>query len=201
MKSRTAYHHGNLREALVDEGLEQLERVGLDDLSLRGLAESLGVSKTAPYRHFQTKRDLLSALAAEGYSRFADMLEEYEQRLMDLDPQPRIAKMQRIYTSFAQRQPELYRLMFSRLGNSLHSERCKANAQRAFGVLVRFAVSLLPTGADPRALALSLFAGLHGWMTILMDDLIPPEVGVNTENWEGFSVFPVLGENIEGETK
>ena len=190
MTNHTAYHHGNLRAALVDEGLEQLERNGLDDLSLRALAESLGVSKTAPYRHFQTKRDLFSALAAEGYSRFADMLEEYEPKLMVLDPQRRMAEMQRIYAGFAQRQPELYRLMFSRLGNSLHSERCKVNAQRAFGVLVRFAESLLSTGADSRALALSIFASLHGWMTILMDDLIPPEVGVNVENWEEFSVFP-----------
>ena len=194
MKSRTAYHHGNLRTALVEEGLEQLERSGLDDLSLRALAESLGVSKTAPYRHFRTKRDLLSSLAAEGYVRFADMLEKREAKMMALDPQARMAEMRRIYARFARKHPELYRLMFSRLGNSLHSERCRVNAQRAFGVLMRFSESLLPADSDPRALALSIFASLHGWITILMDDLIPPETGVTGANWEEFLLFPALGE-------
>ena len=55
--------------------LEVLEKDGLDNLSLRALAQTLGVSKTAPYRHFEDKQALLIALSAEGFRLFADALE------------------------------------------------------------------------------------------------------------------------------
>lgn len=184
------YHHGNLSEALINRGLEQLEEHGLDSLSLRGLADQIGVSKTAPYRHFKTKHDLLIALAAEGYQRFADMLEEQERRLSGENTNSLLEGLYTAYGHFAQGQPELYRLMFSRLGNSLHSERCKLNAQRAFSVVLRMAAQLEPQRADPRSLAVSLFANLHGWVMILMDDLIPPEAGATWDSWTRFARLP-----------
>ena len=49
------YHHGNLREALLDTAIEQLQKVGVENLSLRALARAVGVSQTAPYRHFEDK--------------------------------------------------------------------------------------------------------------------------------------------------
>jgi AcrR family transcriptional regulator len=185
-----SYHHGNLRQALVNLAMEELERIGLEDLSLRALAESLGVSKAAPYRHFPTKRDLLVAMAAEGYQQFADMLEAEEERMDDLGPQERIRRLYRLYGEFATGQPERYRLMFSRLGNSLHSERCRINAGRAFSMLVRQVSNLHPGLSDTRAAVLSLFASLHGWVMILLDDLIPPQLGVSGENWLDYALSP-----------
>jgi AcrR family transcriptional regulator len=150
------------------------------------MAEHLGVSKTAPYRHFATKQDLLIALAAEGYQRFADMLEDLETQIIGSSPKELMNLMYSRYGEFAQTQPELYRLMFSRLGNSLHSERCRLNAQRAFQVLIRLVQIVEPETPDPRALSLSLFSSLHGWVMILMDDLIPPEGGAHWESWLEF---------------
>lgn len=186
-----SYHHGNLRQELINKGLEVLEETGLEELSLRALAESLGVSKTAPYRHFATKRDLLTALAAEGYQLFADAMEEGESKFLDDDGRPRIDRVYRIFGAFAQKRPELYRLMFSSLGNSLHSERCRLNAQRAFSVLIRLADHIEFSGKDPRPIVLSMWAKLHGWVLLLLDDLIPPDIGVSWENWEDF----VLGDD------
>ncbi len=178
-----SYHHGNLRQSLIDAAMESLEEVGLEELSLRSLAESLGVSKAAPYRHFASKRDLLVALAAEGYSLFADYLENEEKRMSGLTGDDKIKEIYRIFGDFALNRPERYRLMFSKLGNSLHSERCRINAQRAFSVMVRLVRQLHPEAKDPLPHVLSLFASLHGWVMLLMDDLLPPDTGVDQRNW------------------
>ncbi len=190
MSETQRYHHGNLRQALIDAGLSALEESGLDELSLRALAESLGVSKAAPYRHFKTKNELLAALAAEGYQLLADLLENSEEKLLKLEGAEVSREMYRIYGDFALSRPELYRLMFSRLGNSLHSERCRLNGERAFASLGRLASRIQGTAEDPRKLILSLYASLHGWVMLLMDDLIPPEVGVTPENWQAFALLP-----------
>ncbi|MDX8354107.1 TetR/AcrR family transcriptional regulator [Cognatiyoonia sp. IB215182] len=60
------YHHGNLRQALLDRAIETLSEKGVEHLSLRALARDLGVSHAAPLRHFATKADLLNAIAIEG---------------------------------------------------------------------------------------------------------------------------------------
>ena len=57
------YHHGNLRAELLDTALEQLRAGSAEDLSLRALARAVGVSQTAPYRHFADKGELLAAMA------------------------------------------------------------------------------------------------------------------------------------------
>lgn len=194
MDEGAPYHHGHLRQALIDEGLKTLEARGLDSLSLRALAETLGVSKTAPYRHFPTKQDLLIALAAEGYKLFADILEESEKDILLLPHDLRLDAIYKMYGEFALIRPELYRLMFSRLGNSLHSERCRINAERSFAVLIRLASGIKGTDKDPRDLVLSLYANLHGWVMIMMDDLIPPDIGVGKENWMEFALKPELTE-------
>ena len=64
-----AYHHGDLRTALIDAGLAALEAADADAVSLRELARKVGVSATAVYRHFPDKKALLAALAAEGIAR------------------------------------------------------------------------------------------------------------------------------------
>tara|TARA_E500000305_G_scaffold101950_1_gene95897 strand:+ start:2065 stop:2646 length:582 start_codon:yes stop_codon:yes gene_type:complete len=60
------YHHGNLRQALLERATEILSEKGVEGLSLRGLARDLGVSHAAPLRHFSTKAELLNAIALEG---------------------------------------------------------------------------------------------------------------------------------------
>lgn len=68
---KRGYHHGDLRRALIEAGLELLERRDGDELSLREVARQVGVSATAVYRHFPHKEALLDALAAEGLGRLA----------------------------------------------------------------------------------------------------------------------------------
>ena len=67
--SRSSYHHGDLRAALLAAARDMIAEAGIEGLSLRKLAERAGVSRTAPYHHFQDKNDLLCAIAAEGFQR------------------------------------------------------------------------------------------------------------------------------------
>jgi AcrR family transcriptional regulator len=178
--SKDTYHHGALKDALIAEALEALEKEGLASLSLRGLAEAAGVSKTAPYRHFPSKRDLLVALAAEGFREFADRLEASAAGAADDEPLAGVRALSRAYLDFAKTRPALYHLMFSPLGYSLHSEACRLNSERALSVLFQVVQRAQEAGwragQDGRSLALAVWAGVHGWASLLIDGLLPEGV-------------------------
>jgi AcrR family transcriptional regulator len=189
VKAKPRYHHGALRQAILDEAFRALEKEGLEALSLRGLAASVGVSKTAPYRHFSDKRELLMTLAAEGFGALADALEaalagaEVTSSGTNGSRGGATAGLRvlfRAYLEFAMARPALYSLMFSRLGFSLHSEKCRINSERALGFLVRSVEKARAGGwrpaQDTYALVLSLWAEVHGWAGLLIEDLVPSDV-------------------------
>jgi AcrR family transcriptional regulator len=107
--TRAAYHHGNLRETLVALALAMLEQAEPEQLTLRGLAEEAGVSGMAPYRHFEDKAALLSAVAEAGFV-------ELRRRLASVDderkPRKALIAFAVAYIGFACDKPNLYRVMF-----------------------------------------------------------------------------------------
>ncbi len=74
--TRTSYHHGDLRQSLIECACDKLREDSADHLSLRALARQAGVSQTAPYRHFETKNALFAAVATYGFSLMTDHLRE-----------------------------------------------------------------------------------------------------------------------------
>ncbi len=182
------YHHKGLRETLVARALHDLETEGLEGVSLRKLAETAGVSKTAPYRHFASKRELLVTLAADGFRLLAETLEEATPPDSPIaHPLEAIRSLYRAYVGFARRRPALYKLMVSRLGFELHSEACKVNSERALACLIRAVQAAQLAGwhrgDDEMALVLSLWASVHGWSTLLIDNLMPPGVELDGDDW------------------
>jgi AcrR family transcriptional regulator len=105
----SAYHHGNLRNALIAVGTQVLEDLGPKELSLRSLARMVGVSEAAPSRHFAGKDELLAAIAAEG---FRDLVEQ-RRRIITAGgvPQWALLQMMKSYVKFAQAHPGLFALM------------------------------------------------------------------------------------------
>ncbi len=105
------YHHGNLRAELLDTAEQQLHEVGIDGLSLRALARAIGVSQTAPYRHFSDKNELLSALATRGYRELVSALRE---AALDGDdcPTQQLQRFAQRYIGFSDSRPDLFKLMF-----------------------------------------------------------------------------------------
>lgn len=105
------YHHGDLRQAMLDEAARMIEAQGLEGLSLRAMARAVGVTHAAPANHFGDLTGLLSELAADGYRRFAAGLVA----AMDAagaDPAARGRAMAHAYVGFARRNPGLFTLMF-----------------------------------------------------------------------------------------
>ena len=108
---RHAYHHGDLRNALVDEGLKLLEQEGNADFTLRDLAGRVGVSPAAPYSHFEDKDALLAAIATVGFRKLRATLETAISAIAD--PTQRFLAMGQAYVQFGMDNPALYKLMFA----------------------------------------------------------------------------------------
>ena len=106
-----SYHHGNLRAELLDTAIEQLRETGADDLSLRALARAIGVSQTAPYRHFADKGELLAAMATRGYRQLLSALRQAEQSAGDC-PKAKLVAVAHAYVDYAASNPQLFKLMF-----------------------------------------------------------------------------------------
>src|SRR5277367_1200570 len=96
---RGAYHHGNLRAALIEASLKLIEEKGVRALTLREIGIRVGVSRMAAYRHFHDKADLLAAIREVGFSQFADALEGARQSVTD--PGARLEAMALAYVRFA----------------------------------------------------------------------------------------------------
>ena len=107
---RSAYHHGDLKSALVAAAITAVEQGGAEGISLRDLAQSLGVSRAAPYRHFADRDALLAEVAAKG---FEDLIEVYERALAGPGSgRERLRAGLVGYLDFARRRPGLHALMF-----------------------------------------------------------------------------------------
>lgn len=109
--SNKTYHHGNLRAELLDTAVEQLRESGTDDLSLRALARAIGVSQTAPYRHFSDKSELLAAMATRGYRELYTSLVEARKNGGDSTAEQMLA-VAYAYVDYAAANPQLFKLMF-----------------------------------------------------------------------------------------
>ena len=120
-QTREAYHHGDLRNALISAAVRRIEQAGEAAFSLREAARDVGVSANAAYRHFDDKSALLTAAAAGGHVQLARrMLKAMDHAARGgSDESPAIARFKavgRAYVEFALAHPELFRLMFSGSG-------------------------------------------------------------------------------------
>jgi len=106
-----SYHHGNLRAELLSTAIEQLRTTSVEELSLRALARAIGVSQTAPYRHFADKNELLAAMATSGYRDLLDALREAGASTQDC-PKAQLFAFAHTYVDYAARHPQLFKLMF-----------------------------------------------------------------------------------------
>ena len=136
-----SYHHGNLKASLIEAGLAALAHTEAEDLSLRQLAKALGVSANAAYRHFEDKDALLSAMAAEGFRRFAATQRASVAHVALAED--RLKASGRDYVAFAWAHPALYRLMFQRLSCTVTDPDLALHAGQALTVLLEATSSLI----------------------------------------------------------
>ncbi len=172
----SSYHHGNLRQALIDAGLALLEDGETDErgeLSLRELARRVGVSANASYRHFADKEALLLALAAEGFRIMAASQAKAAQA--ERQPMQRHRAAGSAYIRFARDNPALFRLMFGRFSSGHHNKELDAAAKGAFEALragVARALELKPEEERVTVAAVRSWALVHGLSLLLLDGQI-----------------------------
>lgn len=106
-----AYHHGDLKRALLDEAAKLLRNKGEDALSMRKLASTIGVSRTASYYHFADKNALLCGIAEEGFRLFEEQVSQGATRDEEFGREAQLDYVRR-YIGFACDNPEYYDLMF-----------------------------------------------------------------------------------------
>jgi AcrR family transcriptional regulator len=164
MSSKTTYHHGDLRAALVRAAIELLEECGETELSLRAVARRAGVSSAAPYRHYADREALVSAVAAVGY-------EELAERLAAAHPSPstpeQLASVAIAYVQFALERPALFRIMFTEPCDRDNDERVAATA--AVSQYVRSIVERTFPQADAEPLATAVWGLVHGLAFLHLD--------------------------------
>lgn len=112
IESKKPYHHGDLRQQLVQGAVKLLREDGEAGLSMRKLAADVGVSRTAPYHHFKDKDELLCAIAEEGFTRMLRLLEKGADEGFDLLSADGMRTSFLEYVKFATENPEYYDLMF-----------------------------------------------------------------------------------------
>ena len=109
MPKSKPYHHGDLRAALVSAARAIVEASGPEEVSLRGVAKAAGVSRAAPYHHFNDKQALLAGVAAEGFHELAAMMLSKVENTDD--PRTQLDQLGHGYVAFGLAHPNLFRLM------------------------------------------------------------------------------------------
>ncbi len=168
--AKKAYHHGELRESLLQAAETLLEEAGPAGLSLRKVGRQLGVTPGAPYRHFEDKDALLAALATEGFRKLrAAMLANQEGAP---GGQERLRRAGVGYLEFASAHPELFRLMFGWMPARDVPELCEAG-DAAFAALEGILEGCDQEGLLSRSVSeagLLTWSAVHGAAFLAIDD-------------------------------
>ena len=134
MAAKDTYHHGDLRQKIIDEALSWIEQENIVNLSLRGIARRLGVSHNAPYRHFPDKESLLVAIAEIGFIQLHRALEQASKRFEDA--RQNLETIGVAYVRYAIENQAYYRVMFSDLQLCEKHHDLNRVSQQAFVVLL-----------------------------------------------------------------
>jgi len=163
MDAKRSYHHGDLKNALLDAARAILEEESLAALSLRAVARRAGVSHAAPYRHFPNHEALLAELAIEGFA-------ELRAGIVAASASPgaesdRIAHLGAAYMRFVARRPALTRLMF---GPQLPNR----DAFPALGQAADAIGEEIGNALHDSALGLAVWASVHGLAMLILENVI-----------------------------
>ncbi|MFV0358885.1 TetR/AcrR family transcriptional regulator [Tropicimonas sp.] len=182
---KRGYHHGNLRQALIDAALKLIEEKGPQGFTLSEAAKVAGVTPAAVYRHFQGRDDLIAAIALQGFDIFTDLMDFAFQK-----GQPSaLASFEatgRAYLAFARKYPGYYQAMFESGLSLQDSPELAAASHRATQVFERAAGDLLlrlppDRRPPPQMVSAHILALCHGVVELFARgtpsgrSLFPPE--------------------------
>ena len=170
LTARRGYHHGNLRESLLEAARRLTAERGPHGFTLAEAARLAGVSASAPYRHFRDKEALLDEVGRRGFA-------EFGQRMRDAAASGGLVAMGPAYLRFAREEPGYYGVMFGWRA----SKEGDVEGSSSFNALVTAIARAFPASVDPeraRLLALQIWAMSHGVAGLERGGWPPPASGV-----------------------
>jgi AcrR family transcriptional regulator len=176
---KRSYHHGNLREALIEAARQLLAERGPEGFTLIDAARLAGVSPAAPYRHFRDKDALLQAVAVDGFTAFAASQKDAMAGMSD--PIAAFRAMGLAYLAFAQDNPGAYAAMFSLRSDG--TARPPVGGDTGFEALMQALKPLVgqtpPPGVSPILLACQVWALCHGVAMLSARGMLQTDFGVD----------------------
>ncbi len=169
------YHHGHLRETLIDEACKQIEQEGAIALNLSQLAQKIGVSQPAVYRHFPNKQALAISVAQKGFEQLTEDLHQAIQPVQG-DSLESIRAIATAYIAFALEHPELARLMFTmkeRVTDPTLHNISKAAAVTLVSIIEAAKRHGSLRNQDAEKTVRIIWAAIHGLAMLLMDEQMP----------------------------
>jgi AcrR family transcriptional regulator len=188
------YHHGALEQALVDEAVRQVRERGADQVSLRGLAQTVGVSPSAAYQHFPDKAALLMAVCYAGFEELSRRMTAAVDAVTaegDAGAVDRFLAVGRSYVQFAVAEPHLFRHMFGAASaqgspfthpDDYRDVRWKEEGADPYDLLLaRLAElserGLLRPGLEGQGLDVLGWSLVHGFSSLVVEGMLPLEAG------------------------
>lgn len=180
---KTAYHHGELREALIGAARRLVGERGADGFSLADACRLAGVSTAAPYRHFADKQAIVDEVVAQG---FIDMTARSRAAVAAFPPgaPERIQAVGQVYFTFAVEEPALFRLMFGQKHNVKVDDIVTVTGTTCFGFVLQEVIDFCALNAiegDARLFAVQLWTMVHGAASLTIDGdyaKVAPDVSV-----------------------
>ena len=167
------YHHGDLKNALIEAGIKILSKEGAGGLSLRKVAKQAGVSHSAPYAHFTDKQSLIAAISTEG---FKQLYTELDAAILSYpsDPKQQLMEGAWAYVQFAINNTDAFKIMFSGV---LEKERDYPSfveiSHKTFERVVDIVKSCQEAGvlhaAPPEIIAVAVWGQLHGIISLILE--------------------------------
>jgi len=190
------YHHGNLRQELLDHAALLIEGDGLESLTLRKVAKGIGVSHMAPYRHFPDKAAIIAALAEQGFKALKRAMEEAA--ATEDAPKAQITALGLAYVQHSISHPAQFRAMFREHKGDFPD--LDAASAASFGVLIgamaRGVDSDVLNQADPEQLALTAWTTVHGLATLLVDGFLRTEDSKIDDFQQALAITSQVLENL-----
>lgn len=170
------YHHGDLTKSLLEAAAAIIKEQGVEGLSMRKLADKVGVSRTAPYHHFKDKNALLCALAERGFNQQEKMLAALKKK--DHPTEQLFKEYVCAYMDYALEHSEIYDLMYGRTlwKAGTPSDSLKKSSKQTFKAWIEWVEELqehgvLPNNNTPLRIGQTTWASLHGLARLFLDGI------------------------------
>jgi len=184
---RKNYHHGDLKNTLIEAGIEILSKEGFNDLSLRKVARKAGVSHAAPYAHFADKQSLIAAIALDGHNKIHARIEEVL-ALYPNDPLKQLIRLAWAYMQFGLESPAHYKITFSGMIENeknypelIEVTRQNLSALQKIITDCQNADILSPSNYETEVIAVSLWGLIHGLVSLVIEGQVSSNLMKRTQ--------------------